>query len=946
MKAILFISTLLISSSLIAQNGIIRGKVTDSETGESLIGAAVYLAGTSTGASADLDGNYSIENIQPGTYNLVCQFISYDADTIPGVVVEAGKVTIQNFVMGSAAFDLGLDIEITAKANRESENYMLSIQKKSARVMDGISSQQISRAGDSDAAGAVKRVTGVSVEGGKYVYVRGLSDRYSRTLLNGGTIPGVDPNRNSVPMDLFPTNLVDNIYIIKSFTPDLPADFTGGLIDINTKDFPEKFTFQVSTSLGYNTNATFNDKFIIGERTGSDWLGVSGSERDVPEIVLNNEIPRLSQFQPDLGLLGQMGTSFKNNWDPVAFTPGFNHSHGISVGNQKKIFNKTFGFNAGITYSRSYDFYDPSSDGFTGRYTLTGAGAENEILNPERELEDTQGTEEVLIGALFGGSLKLNNNNKIGLSLMHVRNGENKGRFQDGPNFSDDFEKGIQIRSQEYLERSMTTGQLSGEHLLPSANNLKITWLGTYAQSAENTPDLRVFTNSVVPTGAGDSLYIIEPGLYPVPARFFRTLDEKSYEANLNFELPVKTTGTKISVVKFGGSVLNKTRTFIQDRYDFREQNGLVFNGSTTDYFDPANGDVATLRPQNLPFFYIVDGDDLKNSYDADQIIIGAYGMVDYWLSPTFRAIAGARFESTDMELISFDPNQQRGIIDENDILPSLNLTWNYRERMNLRGAYTRTLARPTFHELAPFALFDFRDQFILVGNPNIDRTLVDNFDLRWEFFPNPGEVIAINPFFKVFTDPIEKVVNPEAQNFEIEFKNNNEAIVYGIELEARKNLGNLFKAPRLDNFSAGFNITLLQSQIQIDSTELVAIRATRPDAEDTRPMFGQSDWIINTFINYANAELGLDANVSFNVSGPKIALVTKGGTPDVYQQAIPMLDFNISKAIAEHWVVGFAAQNLLNAIDERTYSFAGRDYVFQSFRPGLTFSASVKYKL
>jgi len=946
MKVLTLILSILIYNTLSAQNGVIRGKVIDAETGESLIGAAVYLAGTSTGASADLDGNFSIENIKPGTYSLICQFISYDVDTIPGVVVEADKVTIQNFVMGSSAFDLGLDIEITAKANRESENYMLNIQMKSARVMDGISSQQISRAGDSDAAGAVKRVTGVSVEGGKYVYVRGLSDRYSRTLLNGGTIPGVDPNRNSVPMDLFPTNLVDNIFIIKSFTPDLPADFTGGLIDINTKDFPEKFTLQVSTSLGYNTNSSFNDNFIVGERTGSDWLGINGTKRDVPEIVRNNEIPSLSQFNPDLALLGEMGTSYGNNWDPVSFTPGLNHSHGISVGNQSKVFNKTFGYNAGITYSRKFDYYDTSSDGFTGRYTLTGSGSENEILNPERELKDAQGTEEVLIGALFGGSLKLDNNNKLGISLLHVRNGQNKGRLQNGPNFSDDFEKVIQIRSQEYLERRMSTGQLSGEHLLRSARNLKINWLGTYATSSENTPDLRVFTNSVVPTGAGDSLYIIEPGLYPVPARFFRTLEETSLEANLNFELPLKTVGTKSSVFKFGGSILNKTRTFIQDRYDFREQNGLAFNGSTVDYFNPSNGDVATLRPQNLPFFYIVDGDDLRNSYDADQMIIGSYAMVDYWVSPTVRAIAGARFESTDMELVSFDPSQQRGIIDENDILPSLNLTWNYKERMNLRAAYTRTLARPTFHELAPFALFDFRDQFVLVGNPNIERTLIDNFDLRWEFFPNPGEVIAINPFFKIFTDPIEKVVNPEAQNFEIEFKNNNEAIVYGIELEARKNLGSLFKSPALDNFSAGLNVTLLKSQIQIDSTELVAIRATRPDAEETRPMFGQSDWIVNSFINYTNADKGFDANISFNVSGPKIALVTKGGTPNVFQQAIPMLDFNLSKSIAQNWSIGFSAQNLLNAIDERTYSYAGRDYVFQSFRPGLTFSLSVNYKI
>lgn len=945
MKSLLTLASIVAFISLSAQTGTIRGKVTDAETGESLIGASVYISGTSIGASADLDGNFSIEKVNPGSYDLVCKFISYASDTIPNVVVEDGQVTIQNFVMGSSAVDIGLDVEITARANRESENYMLQIQKKSARVMDGISGQQMARAGDGDAAGAVKRVTGVSVEGGKYVYVRGLSDRYSRTTLNGGSVPGVDPNRNSIPLDIFPTNLVDNISIIKSFTPDLPGDFTGGLIDIHTKDFPEKFTFQLSSSLGFNTNATFNKDFVTGERTSTDWMAVSGSERDIPGVVANNEIPSLSTFQPNLELLTDMNRSFRNNWDAVGLTPGLNHSHGVSVGNQTKLFDKTFGFNAGITYSRSYDFYNASNDGFTGRYTLTGSDTENTILNPERELDDTRGTESVLVGGLLSGSLKLNNYNKVAVTLLHVRNGENNGRYQEGGNFSDDFEKLIQIRSTEYMERSMSTAQVSGEHVIPEARNLKIDWLGTFAQSAENTPDLRVFTNSVIPT-SGDSLSIIEPGLYPVPARFYRTLDETSYEGALNIELPIKEKASKKSIVKAGGSFLAKSRSFVQNRYDFRSANGLQFDGNTSTYFSDQNANIAFNRPNDLPYFYVIEGSDLKNSYDADQYILAAYGMIDYWISPTFRVITGARMEKTEMELISLDPSQQEGIIDELDILPSLNLTWNFYNNMNLRTAYTRTLARPTFHELAPFALFDFRDQIIIVGNPNIERTLIDNVDLRWEFFPNPGEIFAVNPFFKVFTNPIERVVNPEAQNFEVEFKNNNRAIVYGVEVEARKNIGSLFDSPTLEDFSAGFNVTLLKSEVEIDPTELEAIRATRPDAEDTRPMFGQSDWIINAFLNYSKSEIGLDANLGFNIAGPKITLITQGGTPNVYQEPIPMLDFNASKTVGRSWVVGVSANNILNAIDERTYSFSGESYVFQGFRPGTTFSLSLKYKI
>ena len=260
----------IVSLGAVGQQGIIRGSVLDGETGEALIGATVVVAGTSTGAATDLDGKFELR-LDPGTYTLQVSSISYQTITIEDVEVIANEVNLlENIPLGTDVTELE-EVVVTAEVIQTSEAALLTVKKKAPNLMDGISAQTFRQIGDGDAASAIKRVPGVSIEGGKYVFVRGLGDRYTKSILNGMDIPGLDPDRNTRQMDIFPTNVIDNIIVVKSFTADLPADFTGGIVDIQLKDFPEEKNLSASASFGYNPSMHFKSDFLTYDVSKTVW---------------------------------------------------------------------------------------------------------------------------------------------------------------------------------------------------------------------------------------------------------------------------------------------------------------------------------------------------------------------------------------------------------------------------------------------------------------------------------------------------------------------------------------------------------------------------------------------------------------------------------------------------------------------------------------------------
>ena len=757
MKKIFYTTLLSLITSALFSQGTIQGKVTSTETGEELIGATVLIKGTTTGSMSDIDGNYRIPNVATGTYQVICSYISFRADTI-NVNVKDGEVSTHNFSLATSAMAIEM-FTIEAKADKKNEEYLLQVKRKSATVMEAIGAKEIAKRGDNDAASAAKRVTGLTIEGGKYVYVRGLSDRYSKTTLNKAEIPGLDPNRNAVQLDLFPTNMIENMKVIKAFTPDLPGSFTGGLVDIETKDFPEQFTFQFSSSLGYNTASSLKDNFLTYEGGATDNLGFDDGTRERPAST--NRIPALFV---DNRRLEKIGKSLNKEMEGKETTSFLNQRHSTSVGNLVKLFGKDLGFITGLSYAKSFDHRDENAE--TGRYELTGNVADVNELNPVTTLKDVISSENVLWGAFATLSYKIANNHKLGFTYLRNQNGISSTSFQEGEIPSDQDGLFFQTRALEYQENKLSSYQTKGEHYFEGLKKIKVDWMYAFSQSNQNQPDLRYFSNDyTINETTGDTNYSIQAAIYPVPTRFFRELEQATADAKLNLEFTIKEKEGKTSKIKFGGAYLWQERLLRENRYNYRSQGFLNYNRSVTEYISDSNMVLPSPGNPVSNYLYIEEATERRNSYSAEQTIFAGYLMGDIWATDRFRVVTGARLETTDITSRSFDQKEKVGRLDEVDILPALNTSYAINKKTNLRATFSRTLARPTFREIAPFATYDFSTNWIIVGNPDLERTLVNNFDLRYEVFPNFGEIISVGGFYKAFSNPIELVFNTEAQN-------------------------------------------------------------------------------------------------------------------------------------------------------------------------------------
>jgi len=618
-----------------------------------------------------------------------------------------------------------------------------------------------------------------------------------------------------------------------------------------------------------------------------------------------------------------------------------NQGYSLSIGDQGKLFGKSLGIVAGLSYSKKYDHRE--EDATTNRYSLTGQVADVNELNPDRTLKDVKSKENVLWGAIANVSYKLSQNHQLGFVYLRNQNGISSASFQEGEMPKDQPGLFLQTRALEYEQNALSSYQTKGEHYFEGLKKLKIDWMYAYSQSNQSQPDLRYFSNDyTVNEITGDTTYSIQASIYPVPTRYYRELNQSTTDGKINFELNIKEKDGRPSKIKFGGAMLRPERILTESRYNYRSQGFLTYNGSIDAYLNDSNMVLPSAGNPVSNYLYIEDATERRNSYSADQSVFAGYLMGDIWATKKLRIITGARIETTDIFVRSFDKDEKTGSLTESDILPALNTSYALTEKSNLRAAYSRTLARPTFREIAPFATYDFSTNWIIVGNPDLERTLINNFDLRYELFPNFGEIFSIGGFYKSFTNPIELVFNTQAQNEELTWRNIESATVYGAEFEVKKKLG--FISDTINTFSVGGNFTYVFSKVGIDQQELELIRASDPNADDTRSLFGQSPYIVNFYLGYNNDSLGISANLSYNVSGEKIAVVIVGATPNVNQQPVHQLDFNISKKLGKHFSLKFNAQNILNPIVKKTYNYKNTEYIFNSYKKGTTFTLGIKY--
>ncbi|MHB1050203.1 MAG: TonB-dependent receptor [Bacteroidota bacterium] len=923
------------------RQGVLYGRIVDAATGDELINATVFIVGTTLGSISDIEGNYRLANLPAGTYTVSYSMLGYAKTILNGVVIDGAEpkkidVALKEEVLESE------EVVVEAEMIKSTESALLKIRQRSASVSDGISTEAMSKTNVSTAADAVSQVTGASIVEGKYVYVRGLGDRYMYTQLNGVTLPSSDPDRNAVSLDIFPAKFIENIVTEKTFTPDKPGDFTGGNVNINTKSFPETFSFSMSAGTGYLFSTSLQ-KILSYRGGGTDWLGMDDGTRQIPSQLMSP-----GSVIPDIGYsytnrekalaLDQASKSFNGVMHPSASTALLNNSYSVSIGDQLSFGETVVGYIASSNYSRSFSSY---KDGITAQYNLTGRVSEVNELNNLYKLNDTKGVDEVLWGVMGNISVKPSPFHSVQINYSRNQSGESVARYQVGE-MPRDFAPGTyyETRTLKYVERTLESVQLRGSHLFTDFAGSKIEWNATSTLSLQDEPDLRFFSNDFTPNG-DDTLYSISASNYPEPTRYFRNLNERLANYSIDYALPLRDLTGFNGTIKIGGLYSHKNRTFAERRYKYN-WSSVQYNGDPDMFFSDAVGMSDTLTGFYDFGSYIVDASEAAGSYDGEQYVRAGYGMLDVDLIPGFRFVGGARHETTRMNVASKDTTKQRGNLSVDDLLPSANIIVSVADNMNIRAAYGRTLARPTLRELAPFANFDFVGDFIFIGNPDLERTLVNNYDLRWEWFTRPGEITAVSGFYKAFTNPIERAI--VSNNNQGQFQNVAEATVYGIEFEVRKKLDQLWDP--LTNVHIGANVTLIQSEVDIPSKEMLVVKQLDPNAGSKRGLQGQSPYVVNVDLGYDDFATKTNAAVTYNIFGKRLSEVSLGGSPNVYELPRASLDATFSRGIFEYFVLKVGLKNLLDAPVKKVQEYKGQEFIVVEHRYGRSISLGISYSL
>ncbi|MBC7913425.1 MAG: TonB-dependent receptor [Pyrinomonadaceae bacterium] len=883
----LFIFLSLITSQIFAQanSGKIIGKITDRKTGETLIGLTVKVLETAKGTSTDVEGRYTFNNLTSGNYTLEFSYVGYSGKKVSDVVVTAGKITTLDVVMEEAGQQLQqVTINVTAKAENTSALY--STQKASVRVSDGISAEQIKRSPDRNTGEVLKRVSGTSIQDNKFVVVRGLSDRYNTTLMNNAPLPSSEPDRKAFSFDIVPSNLIDQIVINKTAAADLPGDFAGGVIQMKTKDFPDQKVLDFTYSTGYNSLSTFND-FKSGQSGKYDFLSFDDGSRDLPSSFPSSRKNFINSSPAQKTQLSQrLNNSWGSNSGQAIPTQGFqlNFGNSFMLKNENKV-----GMLLSLTYRNSNTLVDQRRADYDA---LGGVGKDYTF-----DYQDDVYTKAASLGGLANFSYSFKKS-KVSLKTLYNRSFEDSytervGQSYEEPNFD---QRNSQI---QLTEKSLFNSTLEGQHSL-GKRDYKLDWNFSFSTSNRDQPDLRriYYTRS---------LNTNEPFLAAVPigsgspknaGRFYQELQDYIYGGAVNFSMPFKW-NDKSQSLKLG--VWNQSRT---RSYDFRQFGYIIANSASFNQSYLSLPQDQIFASSNIgPSGFIIDEiTDPRNKYDASGLLNAGYAMMTNDLLPKVKLNWGVRAESY-LESLNPGDTDKANEVDNNyfDILPSANLIFSYSGKTNMRLSYSNTVARAEFRELAAFPFFDFETNNVMKGNPNLKRSRIDNYDLRWEHYPSSGQILSVSGFYKNFTDAIEQVfeLGSTAASKTITYQNAQKASLYGMEFEARQKLGFLGKSSKWDNLTAYANLSLIKSDVNLD-------RAKYPNNNDSRSLQGQSPYLINGGLSYASN--GWNLNALYNRIGRRINVVGFGqyksngdfqyDYPDIYENPRDVIDFQISRRL------------------------------------------------
>lgn len=971
--------------------GAIRGTVYDVDFDAPLSGVRVTIVELNL-SKLTQEGSYVFEQLPPDTYTLTFAKDGYVKQVVPRVVVVAGKLTDLRTELHAEVVELEEMVVSAPDLGGQTEVAILDKRVDSANMMDGISADLMNKAARSNVGDALKLVVGASVADGKYATVRGLSDRYTGTTLNRVRVPSADPRKRAVQVDLFPAGTVESVEVTKTFTPDLHGDFTGGGVNIETRSIPDKLILSMSAGVEYNTQATGNDEFLSYKGGGTDPFGIDDGGRGLKRSA--RSLPSFPQFSanpsPQNIARSQLYDSYTRSFDSTMGVsqeaPPPNYSWNVVGGDRFPLGDDlVVGFLGAFTYKQEYKFYKGKNN--EGRVATAGDPI---ALNPRK---DIKGTDEVLWGTLATVGMEAGDEHSVDFTMVWNQSAEDEARLQIAnvapPSIT-------QNQSLRYTERSLASLQWHGEHELPGPgdagvphfSSLELDWLLACNFTEQDEPDVRFFRNTfnedtltaTIPANSTDSQNT---------RRIFRNIQEDNLQGGFDLSFPFKQWTDTEGRIKLGPFFETSDRDYKQRSFYYRFPtqfaSGPAVNENSkksrfvakkrkdlwTDVFLDADriglAQNNPPAPNQLLWTIVPSGDDVD--YNGEQTIDAFYGMIELPLTSKIKLIGGARYEFTEisitpttasgtLEVIDISPAGNRFLvtvpqgeaatsIEEPYLLPSLGISIEVMKNMFVRASWSQTIARPTFRELAPVATEEFLDGDEFIGNAGLNISQIDNYDLRWEWFRRPGEVLAVSFFYKEIQDPIELISFQTGGRDFIQPVNYETGEVIGGEFEGRTSLDIISKSLR--DLSVGVNFTYLKSEVDVPPSEQASLALFGLD-EETRPLQGQPEYIVNAFLTYDNPRTGTGAGIFYNRTGETLvtgAAVGDDGTPNVFEMPYDTVDFTLSQKITRNFSLNFKAKNLLNPKRRQEYRTPqDQSATKSSRRDGITFAlgGSVKW--
>ncbi len=923
------------------ETGAVAGVVVSTWDGTPLSSVAVSVRGTTLATQTDANGKYELKNVPPGDQVVRFSKSGFASVVVTDVRVLAGQTTRVNGNLRPEFYELE-EYEITAEEfTQETEKIILERQQSSALV-DAVGSEQFSRLGAGDAGQMVSRVTGVSVVGGKYAVVRGLSDRYTRTLLNGVEVPSADPYRLSPQLDLFPSAMIDRISVSKTFTPDQPGGTGGGTIDIITKSFPEKPFVKFSLGTGYNPNSNLRNDFLADPASSMSALALPSGPSSISSGLfgltaapappgpsssgetVGRASARRQQADAVAALMQELGTA---NFAGTERGSPLNSSFVASAGETKSLFGHQLGVFGGFNYKRDFRAID---EAVVNRYSPSGL--------PTRLGVEQRGNIDTDYGANVNLGYNLWEGSQVGFNFMLAHSTDEEARHGSF-GFVEGRSDALEQWQLHYTDREILNYQFSGHHELPFLLDSKVDWVVALADTTQNEPDQR-FMN-----------YFLSPGGQPTfgdgatpfpqyPSRYFREISEDGFNYRVDWTLPLAFMENE-SKLKNGYFSSSNSRDFREQYFSYNLSGGFDPNNPNSYLNDPAYlqyiaSPVGGIRTNYSFARYI--SDTFSHPYTASLDVNAVYLLADLGVLPWLRVIAGARLESTMLTLDAVRDGASK--IDQTDLLPAASLVISLRTNVDLRLSYGETVSRPSYREIAPVQSYLPDLGITALGNPDLKMISIQSYDLRAEWFPEPGDVISAGIFYKQIQRPIE-LISRTLDDTQVTWINrdNEPAYLMGVEFEARKSME--FLSPHFKGLSLGANVTLIQSATTLTEAELFNKRSVDPSVSDTRSLYDQSPYIINLDMNYDHPTSGTSLSVGANFTGERLVLAKTQG-PDIYEHPPISLDAAASQKFWNHWSIRFGVRNILDLEYRQTYGANVDGNIFQSYRRGRTYTLTL----